>query len=141
MLSVPGGEQESDNVGFLENPSDWMFLAGIALLTLVALRKWYRQYGGAARRRRARKELREQQNKGQKIFKLDRGHSQRLLDAPPEMARWQVEMHDLARDLKAELDSKIAVLQQVTINARQEGDRLERLLSDLEKRISATNDH
>ena len=33
-----------------------------------------------------------------------------LKDAPADILRWQVEMHDYARELKGELDTKIAIL-------------------------------
>jgi hypothetical protein len=47
------------------------------------------------------------------------------MDAPREVVRWQVEMHETARDLKAELDSKISVLQTLVGMAREERQRLE----------------
>jgi len=34
----------------------------------------------------------------------------RLKDAPPDVLRWQVEMHETARDLMAELNTKIAIV-------------------------------
>ena len=48
-----------------------------------------------------------------------------LSDAPPELLRWQVEMHETARDLKAELDSKMGVLQQLNLLAMEQVQRLE----------------
>lgn len=49
-----------------------------------------------------------------------------LIDAPPEVTRWQVEMHELARDLKGEIDTKLALLQLLIRQANQAADRLER---------------
>jgi flagellar biosynthesis/type III secretory pathway M-ring protein FliF/YscJ len=49
-------------------------------------------------------------------------------DAPAELLRWQVQMHETARDLKAELDSKMSALQALVRMARQECQRLEELL-------------
>ena len=57
-----------------------------------------------------------------------------LRDAPPEVHRWQVEMHDVARELSAQLDSKMRVLQNFTRAAAQEADRLEGLLERSEER-------
>ena len=57
-----------------------------------------------------------------------------LRDAPPEVHRWQVEMHDTARELSAQLDSKMRALQGFTWAAAQEADRLEELLERSEKR-------
>jgi hypothetical protein len=54
------------------------------------------------------------------------------LDAPAEMRRWDVEMHDRARELQAQLDSKIAILQHLTVDARQQADRLEAAISRAE---------
>ena len=57
-----------------------------------------------------------------------------LRDAPPEVHRWQVEMHDVARELSAQLDSKMRLLQSFTRSAAQEADRLEALLERVEGR-------
>ncbi len=51
-----------------------------------------------------------------------------LHDAPRDLLRWQVELHEVARDVKAELDTKIRVLQQTIRLAREENDRLESLI-------------
>ena len=53
---------------------------------------------------------------------------QPLRDAPADISRWQVEMHDLARDLKGELDTKMVVLQRLIIDAREQADRLEKIV-------------
>ena len=45
--------------------------------------------------------------------------------APKEYERWQVEMHDLARELRAELDSKIVLLEQLIREANEAAARLE----------------
>ncbi len=60
-----------------------------------------------------------------------------LRDAPPEVHRWQVEMHDVARELSAQLDSKMRVLQSFTRSAAQEADRLEALLERSEQHQGA----
>lgn len=49
-------------------------------------------------------------------------------DHPDEMMRWEVEMHETARELKAELDSKIGVLRSMTRLAAEESLRLEAAL-------------
>jgi hypothetical protein len=46
-------------------------------------------------------------------------------ERPIELLRWQVEMHDIARQLKAELDSKLSALQALVILAKRESERLE----------------
>jgi hypothetical protein len=57
-----------------------------------------------------------------------------LRDAPPEVLRWHVELHETARDLKAEIDSKLAALSALTRLAREEADRLERLLEQVDSK-------
>lgn len=56
-----------------------------------------------------------------------------LLDAPPEILRWQVEMHETARELKAELDSKMSALQATIRMAREESERLEATVARAEQ--------
>lgn len=56
-----------------------------------------------------------------------------LNSAPPETQRWQVALFDLQRELKADLDTRIAVVQALI---RQVDERLERLAS-LEARVAS----
>lgn len=46
------------------------------------------------------------------------------LGAPAEVLRWQVELHDLARELKAELDSKLIAVRTMTTAYDQAARRL-----------------
>ncbi len=48
---------------------------------------------------------------------------------PGELAKWEVQLHDLARDYKAEMDSKMGLLQHLIADAAAQSDRLETLLS------------
>jgi hypothetical protein len=50
-----------------------------------------------------------------------------LCDAPPETQRWQAALFDLQRELKAELDTRIAVVQSLVRQADQRIARLEAL--------------
>ena len=61
-----------------------------------------------------------------------------LCDAPPETQRWQIAIFDLQRELKAELDTRIAVVQALT---RQLDERIARLtqLQDNPDRSPAVN--
>jgi len=102
-----------------------MFLAGITLLILILLRRSYRHYG---RRRPAGKTLESHPTRAPRPH----GPERSLSDAPPDVLRWHVEMHDTARKLKAELDSKMRVLQLLIGQARREADRLERMLERAE---------
>lgn len=62
-----------------------------------------------------------------------------LRDAPPELQRWQVGMHETARGLSAQLDSKMRALQSMTRSAAQEADRLEALLERSEQHQGAAS--
>lgn len=60
-----------------------------------------------------------------------------LRDPPAEIARWEVRMHDLARDLSGQLDSKIVILEQLIRDAQQATARLEESLRRTPGRTSA----
>jgi hypothetical protein len=51
--------------------------------------------------------------------------SGRHSDVAPEMERWEVEMHETARELKAQLDSKMRALQALIAEADRAASRLE----------------
>jgi hypothetical protein len=57
------------------------------------------------------------------------------LDAPPSFARFDVAMHETARDLMGRLDTKIVIIEQLVREANQAADRIEALLT----RIDAAN--
>ena len=102
--------------------SNGMFLAGVALLVVILLRRWNRYYG---RRRRGKKDV-----SGLVTIPRPSERPRRSLStAPAEFLQWQVELHDTARDLKAELDSKMIALQILIQSASQQAARLERLLA------------
>lgn len=50
------------------------------------------------------------------------------LGAPAEVLRWQVELHDLARELKAELDSKLLAVRAMTNSYDQAARRLAEMI-------------
>lgn len=58
--------------------------------------------------------------------------------APPDVARYEVEMHDLARELSARLDSKLVLLQHLVRDADQQASRLEAAIAEAGE-ISATD--
>lgn len=47
------------------------------------------------------------------------------LDAPDDVARWEVQMHEIARELSAQLDSKMGVLRALIADADRAAARLE----------------
>ena len=50
------------------------------------------------------------------------------LGAPTEVLKWQVELHDLGRDLKAELDSKLIAVRSITLSYDRAAQRLSELI-------------
>lgn len=107
-----------------------MLLAGVALLLLVLFRRIYRHH---AHRQAGGKRVQADPVEFQLPADSRQRDAQRSLsDAPPDVLRWQVEMHETGRELKAELDSKMRVLQLLIGQARREADRLERILDQLE---------
>lgn len=56
-----------------------------------------------------------------------------MIDAPAELTRWQVEMHETARDLKGEIDTKLAVLQILVRHANEASARLEAAIDRTQK--------
>jgi hypothetical protein len=59
-----------------------------------------------------------------RFSKLEAERDLALADAPPDVNRWQVEMHDLARDLKGEIDTRVAILQVLLRQADEAAARL-----------------
>lgn len=92
-------------------------LGGMAILCFLLLRN--------GSRRRDRK-----QSDTEELHQLtgERSRDSALADAPDEVLRWQVEMHDTARDLKAELETKMLALQVLIREARVERERLEAVI-------------
>ena len=101
-----------------------MFIAGIALLTMILLRRTYRQLG-----------------RGRRKF------DSRPIDAQPRpSARWdgaqgdsvavierqKVELAELSRDVNGQLDTKIMVLRELIAQSEQQIVRMEQLLQESE---------
>ena len=51
------------------------------------------------------------------------------LAQPDDVARWEVHMHEVARELSGELDSKMGVLQELILQANRAAGRLETALA------------
>lgn len=94
--------------------SQGMFVAGVLMLIFLLLRRSWRYQG---------KTKKQQVSPWRKLD--DARRDTPLLDAPPEILRWQVEMDETARHFKAELDSKMSALQSLVRMASEESARLE----------------
>ncbi len=64
----------------------------------------------------------------------------RLMDGPPELSRWEVEMYQTARDLSAELDTRTSILQAMIAEADRAAARLENALRAASESQSITHD-
>lgn len=53
-------------------------------------------------------------------------------DAPPELQRWQVAMFDLARELKADVDTRVMTLAQLSKRVEGQIQHLENLLGQID---------
>ena len=110
-------------------PAVWMFLGGVALLTLVLLKRTYRYLG------------RSRRTKSPPLEHLHRPTSawdgvQR--DTLAQVERQKVEMHEMTRDLNGQLSSKIIILEQLISESQQQIDRLEKLLDQAESKTPAS---
>ena len=119
-MGVGYDTQPKDAAMFSPHASTLLMIGGIALVSFLLMRG---SLGFFIRRR-------GKDDGPKEIRKLlgERSRDSALADAPPEVLRWQVEMHETARDLKAELDSKLSALQALVLLARQERERLEQAI-------------
>ncbi|MCA9195045.1 MAG: hypothetical protein KDB03_24910 [Planctomycetales bacterium] len=128
-----------------ENTQFLMLLTGIGIMCWLFFR-------GKMLRGRA---LRSQQQLSQSLRHNGNVNSKPIvfrgtesLGAPPEVLRWQLELSDLARQLKGELDSKMLAVQSITRAYNQAAVRLSELIRQAEsvrmdaatKQSSVSND-
>ena len=110
-----GHETGGDPMGLMgDDTSAMMLYAGLGLLTFLLLRRH-------TRRQRQSRRLDKQPLR---VLPPQRKDATPLMDAPPELLRWQVEMHETARALQATLDSKMSALGALVRIAREHSDRL-----------------
>jgi len=103
------------------NVAWFLFVAAVALLSVFLLRRSHRYFS------------RQKRDGGSAIVRTPRPQPEgppRPADAPPEMLRWQVEMHETARELSGQLDSKMAALQALVAEADRAAARLEAALAE-----------
>ena len=93
-----------------------MFIAGLLLLIFVLIRRSKIYYG---RQRSSKK------SPAKRTLTTLGASRATLHNAPNEILQWQVEMHELARDLKAELDTKMRALQILIRQADEATRRLD----------------
>lgn len=97
------------------------FLLALAVAIAILLKRSYRYFGRSGKNHPP-------------LVTLPRpaalGHSPG--QAPAEWAKYEVELHETARRLSAQLDSKMIALTELTRQAQQTIEKLETLLADLQ---------
>jgi len=96
-----------------------LFLVALAMMIVILLRRSHRKLG-----RRKQDESPIVQIPRPKHEK--RSHD--ALDAPADVLRWEVQMHETARDLSGQLDSKMSALLALIADADRAAARLETAL-------------
>lgn len=107
------------------------FATGIGLLTWFLLRRTFTRLG---KRRRA--------GSGAYLLKQQRPNTDwdgAKQDANARFDRQSVELHELARELNGQIESKMILLQTLIAQSKQQADRLEVLLKESEK-VAAADD-
>ena len=95
--------------------STLLVLAALAMTTGFLLMRWQRYFS------------RQQRSQSPIVHTAppeshDSGH---MIGAPDEVLKWEVQMHDVARDLSAQLDSKMGALEHLIREADRAAARLE----------------
>ena len=110
-----------------------LFAVGCGLLTAILLRRSYRYFG---KRRRSTDSAPIAAQR-----RPDGPWAGSFSDAQARFDRQQVELHELARDLRGQLDSKLILLQELVAKSQQQIDRLEELLDEADKLEPQTHGH
>ena len=95
-----------------DNTSTIMMLAAMLIVLTLMMRRVYRY-----RQRQRREETRGR--KQNSALHAQRPPVKSLAGAPDDIVRWQVQLHEMARDIQAEIDTKLRLLQTLTVQARQ----------------------
>lgn len=101
--------------------SQIMLVLGMGLLAALLLRRTYRRLG---RRRKDESAIAR--------VPRPKAMPRELMDAPADIAQYEVRLHETARELCAILDSKMAALNALNQQAQAKIDRLEALLGQVE---------
>ncbi len=99
--------------------AQWVFLLGLCLMTVVLLMRSRRYFRQVARHQNAMappKQIAEKAKPASAAI------------PPQQHEQWEVAMHELARDLSGQLDSKIRILEMLIREANQTAARLDAAL-------------
>lgn len=108
-----------------------MFAAGVGLLAAILLRRTYRRLG---RNRRGRSDS---------VIDLQprpkHPWAGAYTDSVALVERQRVELHEQGRELRAQLDNKLVILQELCAKSQRQIDRMEELLAEFERREPSTH--
>ncbi len=107
-----------------------LLLAGMVLLGWVLIRRTI-----AAKQRMIREG--RQADQSLRAMRQPKTPAVPLCDAPPETQRWQIAMFDLQRELKGELDSRIAITQALIRQADERIQQVDERIAELSQLDSA----
>lgn len=105
-----------------------MFVAGIALLTTILLRRTYRQVG----RRNRRYDSRPIDTQP----RPENAWSGAKADNSATLERQKVELAEFTRDANGQIDTKIRMLRQLIAQSEKQIERMEQLLAQAEAKES-----
>ncbi len=106
--------------------AQWVFLAGLVLLIFILLTRSRRHFRQVAKHQANASFNPEPATTGTRRTSVAAGTGLNK-SATRQHEQWEVSMHDLARDLSGQLDSKIRVLELLIREANQAASRLKRL--------------
>lgn len=119
--------EKSTGFGTMQGAQLWM-VAGFLILGWVLARRQMRMGKRVNREARAaNRQLEKMRNRKEPVLPLS--------DAPPETQRWQVAMFDLQRELTAELDTRISIVQTLLHQVDQKIVRLEELEASTKAKV------
>lgn len=110
---------------FSNNLQALMMIAGIGLMCWMMLRRRLQ-----VRHDKMLAQIPAMKHNGNALSSAKSFSGAASVGAPAEALRWQVELFELARQLKAELDSKIVAVRKITGDYDQAARRLEQLIGE-----------
>lgn len=106
-----------------------LFAAGCGLLTMILIRMTYKRLGKRNRRRNEPAIAAQPRP----ITPWAGAHA----DVAARLNRQEVELHDRAREVTAQIDSKMILLRELIEQSQQQATRLEALLAEAEEKETA----
>lgn len=117
--------EESSGFGTMQGAQLWMVVGFLILGWVLARRQMKMGKRVNREARAANRELKKIRTRKEPLLPLS--------DAPPETQRWQVAMFDLQRELTAELDTRISIVQTLLNQVDQRIERLETMQSVVDR--------